>query len=615
MKTYILRLNLHGSLLVGGQASSFLVDASTARLPSGAPFIPASAVKGALRIEFERLARCIDPDVCYPDVAGGCSEKECLACSVFGSPRSEGKLRFYDAFLDESLLPVFQEKKTAGKGYCVRTGVTISRKRKTAEDKLLYDAEVLIPFLPACGFLTRVEARRELTLDEERFFKAAVTTLRGIGRSKSRGLGRLEAVITDEECTTRPAVPETVRQEPATCLRLTLVPKENILVGGLKTKNNFLDGLDYITGANVRGAVAAGFAAVLPGKWQDGEFRRAFLSEPALFSDFYPAVADCASLPIPFSARTCKSSPDLQKKENSHGTRDILIASTLVKLLRQSGVTVVLEDSCHCKMPLRVLSGYRSVNGSSLETSLGSTLNTKTAINRKRWQSAEAKLYTLQLLLAGREDDEETRPCFKGTVTGISPALSQFLVNMNGKELLIGGARSRGFGRVQVKLSTPENAPSPAKLKKSLEEFSSLIKSNLQKQGIFSMRGFNLADLVFFSLTLHSDLSLPAGDLKTELLWEVSRKLGVDGLNLEKAIMRTGFRGGYNSALGIRKELVPVVLAGSAFVFSMPNASLSDDVFQAAAGLEQTGLGCLREEGFGRAGFCDPFHIKKISQE
>ncbi len=622
MKTYLLRLNLYGSLLVGGQVSSLLVDTATARYTSGVPYIPASAVKGSLRIEFERLARHVYPDVCSPDTSSGCQGKKCLACSVFGSPCNEGKLRFYDAVLDETLQPLFQKRadearsfQSTGRGYSVRTGVTISRKRKVAEDKLLYDAEVLIPFLPACGFLTRVDAREALTEDEEKFFRAAIKTLRGIGRSKSRGLGRIEAVIEEEKEFDLPAAPGSGRFEQAACLHLTLVPRENILVGGLKTQNNFLDGQDYITGANVRGAVAAGFAASLPGKWEDGDFRQAFLSEPALFSDFYPAAAGHNSLPVPFSARTCKAFPGLRKGEGSHGTRDILIAASLVKLLRQCGVTVVLEDSCHCGMALRGISGYYCTGGSDAKTGPGSILSTKTAINRKRWQSAEGKLYTLQLMNAGQDYDEVVRLCFTGTVTGATPALNKYLESLEGKELFIGGARSRGFGRVQVQVTPFDAALCPSDIKVAKERFSSIIRNCLQDMGIDSLRGYKLADLAFFSLTLQSDLLLPPGDLKEELLRELSFKLGVSDLYLEKAIVRTGFRGGYNSAIAIRKELAPVIRAGSAFVFSVPLGALSDEVYVSAVDLERNGLGCQREEGFGRVVFCDSFHIDRINQK
>ncbi|MEM2913998.1 MAG: RAMP superfamily CRISPR-associated protein, partial [Candidatus Bathyarchaeia archaeon] len=212
MEKIRLTITVRYSMLIGGQTSSSLADINTAREEGGAPIIPASALKGALRIEFERLAAGLGKQICHlnrPEDA--CKPNSpCLACQLFGSPGREGKLRFQDARLKGDLRKLFTKEdrpqvepaKPTGKGYAVRPGVAINRIRKIAEENMLFTSETVAPYQMAIYgsssplvFSSEVEVTGTLNPEEFKLLQAAVLSLQSVGAGKSRGLGHLEAKI------------------------------------------------------------------------------------------------------------------------------------------------------------------------------------------------------------------------------------------------------------------------------------------------------------------------------------------------------------------------------------------------------------------------------------
>ena len=153
MKAFKLKLRIKSSLLVGGYNSPGLFDLATARDPNGVPLIPASAIKGALRIEFEKIAKldCENRICNMPDNPCG-TENPCIVCSIFGSPGLEGKLRFHEAKISEDLQKLFSKRegsgyKPTGLGYATRYGVAISRKRRSAVENMLFNVETISQFI------------------------------------------------------------------------------------------------------------------------------------------------------------------------------------------------------------------------------------------------------------------------------------------------------------------------------------------------------------------------------------------------------------------------------------------------------------------------------------
>ena len=647
-KSWKLKVKVRTSLLVGGQTSPVLVDAATARYPSGLPIIPASALKGALRIEFERLARLAqqhgligkEPAICdagTPDNACGRGANRCIVCQIFGTPGAEGKLRFQDAKItDNALIRLFVKGRERAEqadiplpaGYDVRPGVAINRSRKTAAERLLFISEMLTPFLPDCIFEAEVEGDNMSEL-EERLLKEAAQSLKAIGGDKSRGLGQVEVsldeVAQEGAHTTQGTSTASVSNQTLS-LQLTLTPTEYLRVSAVKVANNFLDAYDFLPGSSVRGAVARTFAlsSHCPQRWEDKEFRQAFLKQPALFTEFYPTNASVPAKPIPLSVRTCKRFPgfrhitkeeaEREGKQQSHGAKDILIAATIIRLLRKAGIPAALEDRCkYCSSMLKELGGYY-INTTTPVEGVAHRMHTKTAINRQRGTSAEGQLYSYELVNAKLEHLESQRPRFIGKLVNLTPALYQHLQSLNGQFLLIGGARLRGYGKVKL---TVESLPSDEQLqewKERMEKMTNLVRTPVLE--IISETGRkDLESRIFFSLTLISDLMLPPTNWEQELVKEVKTRLGIDQeLTLELAICLTGCRGGYNEAMGMRKELMPVIVRGSAFLFSFYQED-KGNILNAIPALLQQGMGLRREEGFGRVSFCDPFHLERTQQK
>ena len=257
MEKLRLTFSVRHSLLIGGQTSSLLADIATAREPGGAPVIPASAVKGALRIEFERLAAGLSKRVCHlshPENA--CNPDQlCLACVLFGSPSHEGKLRFHDARLGGKLRELFTHEerpkmhpaRPTGQGYFIRPGVAISRSRKAAEEDMLFASEIVTP-LPSNGsedmliFSAEVEVIGTLEQEEWELLRLASESLQSIGADKSRGLGHLRARIEkmQEDNAASVISQSRIRKD----VMITLVPLEQVRVSGVKVANNFLESLE-----------------------------------------------------------------------------------------------------------------------------------------------------------------------------------------------------------------------------------------------------------------------------------------------------------------------------------------------------------------------------------
>lgn len=652
MSKYIIKIKVRSSLLIGGYYSSLLVDSATARTSQGEPVIPASALKGALRIEMERLARAQQKGVCLgSDPASSCGvvEDPCLVCILFGSPGLVGKLRFYDARLEElaaGFFTSFEEGASApgrSSGYGVRNGVTISRRRRVAEEGQLYDMEVLSSFFPELVFQAPLDLLEDLEEEEMKYLEAAVVSLPALGGKKTTGLGHLKAWLElGQEYPQEERPPEESshdgggdKREDRVSLaegeyvfQLTLLPQEMLRAGGLKTKESFFEGLDFIPGSAVRGALAREYSRFLTQGWDSPDFKEEFLIEPIRFSDFYPSKRERPyARPVPLSLRTCKVFPGFKfrespqdKKSASHGCRDILLESAAVKILNRKGYPLILDDRCPvkgCGQAMVNLSGYYSPgdNNEDGKNNLFTRFNTKTAINRKRWQSEEGKLYTYELM-EPVSPREESPLVFSGTLSGVKGKTAPCIEGLNGREILVGGARSRGLGRVMVQVDPPQFDSPSIEGKKARERMDSFTRTMNNYLSPFIGELYPddpLENHSFFTITLLSDLVLPPGPWDQELCRELSLHLGIprEDLNLEKAMLRSGYRGGYNLLLGIPKDFFPVISRGSAFVFSLPRKwREKDEFFQATLPLTYDGIGLLREEGLGKAVFCDPIHLK-----
>lgn len=225
--TFSLTATVDSALCVGaGGSSGSLSDKPILKNSDGRLVIPASQLKGRLRHECEKLARGLGWPICESPVAermcpqwaklpGNTSEqpsdeqllfkresqyklkkipgythhpnqRHCLVCQLFGNPSLPARLSLSDLVCTERAENVPD---------VLRPGVTINRRRRTAEEKKLYFVETS-PANAALAFegTLTLSPAWPLENDETRHFAMAllVTGLKhvfALGGSKSAGLG------------------------------------------------------------------------------------------------------------------------------------------------------------------------------------------------------------------------------------------------------------------------------------------------------------------------------------------------------------------------------------------------------------------------------------------
>lgn len=177
----IMRFGVHSGLHTMGDRAELWTDKALAVdwHDPPRPVVPATSIKGWLRENAERALRGLGQEACdgsQPATVCG----RCVVCRVFGAPRMRSPLRFEDAVLEEPITDV-------------RTGVSLSRYRRTAYEERLFSTEVAWSktlTARASGLLPgREEAAQAMAL-----LWLAASMGSALGAARSRGLGgvRLE---------------------------------------------------------------------------------------------------------------------------------------------------------------------------------------------------------------------------------------------------------------------------------------------------------------------------------------------------------------------------------------------------------------------------------------
>lgn len=642
-----IRIIIKTSLLIGGYRSSAFIDKVTATNSLGIPIIPASAIKGALRIEFERLLRVgTEAEICDSSTPGTmCTDVDnlCFACKLFGGVFNQGKLRFSDGLLESKEWENFFKEQ---RGFVCRTGTGISRKLGTVKEKMLFDKEIIEPFMDNLTFLADIEGGESLTEDEKDYFKCAVKSLEAIGGEKSRGLGWIEATIEENNTISQVHNKLNLNSDTYTdTLLVKLIPKEPIRVSFTKTSSYFYETLGYIPGSTLRGAMAK----YVGDRWGYGvdKFIKFFLQSPVVFSNLYPAERDIRAKgiakPIPISARTCKAYPGFEvyrddahlDEEHKHGSKDILIMSFLSRLISEkAGFSLPFKEKCeYCESSLKNISGFNLTYSSEIRDTPRRVI-TKNAVNRKLFTSKEGALYSYESMdpVYDASRKKEAPLVFSGLlkvpeISGISNDLRELMeILLSIKEINIGGRKNVGFGKAEIIIEDYIIDSKHTLQKRYLELNQEIGKCGIE---LIDMLGLNSSlpnksidgrfkmlaegklsesDQSYFTISLTSELILPEPDFKSFLEKQFGEKV-----QLQECLIDTHRVGGWNSAMNIQKELYTTLSKGSVFLFSIP-ASFYDEHIDDIYSLNKKGIGLKNYEGFGQFEFCDEFHYKKIFQ-
>ncbi|WP_414529048.1 RAMP superfamily CRISPR-associated protein [Nodularia chucula] len=203
LQTYSITAVIDTALCIGaGASSAYLADKPIVRNAEDNLLIPASQLKGRLRHECEKIARGLKWPICYSPnpqtmcparvgltedfarteyiISEDAEQHHCLICQIFGNPVLPSRIILDDLICEEEPdnLPEV-----------IRPGVTINRRRRTAEENRLY-------FLETSPANTQLRFTGNIYLSNAPIYAgslilAGLRHINALGGSKSAGLGWL----------------------------------------------------------------------------------------------------------------------------------------------------------------------------------------------------------------------------------------------------------------------------------------------------------------------------------------------------------------------------------------------------------------------------------------
>ena len=623
-KHWKITATIDSALCIGDSGSSdTAADKATVKTTDGKLYIPASTLKGIWRHACEAIARGEKHFVCNsPRAENMCPrpkeklvnentkamrDNHCIICQIFGSPKLESKIFISDLIHDTNL-----EIETTA----IRSGVTINRNRRVAEDQRLYFTETSLPNA-RFKFSGDVLLSNNITDEQIELLTAGLKYIHAIGSGKTRGLGWL--TITKENKTSvgaisesRPSETESLQiSDDFTELSLQVTLNSPIITGGRKPSGQAVEALNYIRGGLIRGALANELLADLENNKPDTDFQNLFTEDnAAIFRHCTPATNV-----LPATAVSCKDTPGFRADgKQKHGVFD-----TLIERIISEKANWMYQPKCPtCCGRVESHSGfYDDATGSHKERRLNTRLLTRVAINRKRKVAEEGLLYHLTaidpvIVKSGKTDsqkEEKSKPVvLHGSVrvpSGLGQKVAQTLEH---KVMRLGGGSSRGLGHVSIAV---QNKSSPEPLSERIKNFNKALSEVWQAYKCLPNTSIGQCEGNYFTINLQSEAILTAEDGWQRSMVLTERMLqDMAACDSELTCVRSfasyGYAGGWNAAWKLPKETELITNIGSVFVFHTPDI---EPWLSALQELENIGIGNRREEGYGQITICDPFHL------
>ncbi len=540
------------SLFVGGYtASDGQSTGDTARDGRGF-LVPGSVLKGALRESALRLVRGAEID-------------EEILVTLFGDEYQlrAGKLR---------LGPLYAGDACAQPS--LRHHVTLDRATRQAADKRLFQNRVTPAGLRFEGVLEMLE---ELTDDESALLRSAVEITAQVGGGRGRGLGLVTVELSDKAVETAGG-PETDHEKAVEGPEAILVleAREPLQLGAVKDLSNIEPTGEVLDGSAVRGAVAAMLARIVEESERDEVLELVLGGEaPVVFGSGFPSGAEAVPAP-----RT------LQVPKGAGAAADRAVALCLEVLGVGAGSGTKKGDMksakgtwvrCHerwgrFRVPLRTI--------------------TRTARNPIDGRASSGQLFSIQVVDPVPEGGAEKALLrFYVPVKG-TPAQLGWVVRAAGRGLLVGGTRSRGFGRVEL---VAVEQPTLAELAGRHARW----VASLCERGAEAARA--RATGVLLAL---GPVALSPPRLEDALARHRLRLIGGDA--------RRDLHGGWNTRRKLPRTILGCYAAGSTFLVATMDES---SALPRLESLEQKGLGPGRPDGWGRLVACHPIHLDCCEKE
>ncbi|ARV60595.1 CRISPR-associated RAMP protein Csx10 [Nostocales cyanobacterium HT-58-2] len=398
-----------------------------------------------------------------------------------------------------------------------------------------------------------------------------------------------------------------------------------LAIGRQKPGGSISEAESYIPGSVIRGAIAAHILNQANTSITDGDnFYELFLGEsPAIFQNAYPATIEEGKQTrgqsevkvLPATALSSKIKSGFKSKPNDPKHNGVF--DTLIDRFCAEGYGQLYDPNCPTE---RRVDGDRVDNFTGFYSqlkekyyghSVTSRLLTRTGINRRRATSEERVLYSIEVLNES-QDNRQISIIYTGAILvadELAESLQEFIKNHK-EDLRLGGATSRGLGRVKITPKPPvELKP---KVTDKIKQFNDKLRQRwCQWKNIF---GNPIKDLLenrdYFTLDLQADAILIDNWRRTtvissEMLQQFTA-VSDSSLQLHAAYSSYDYRSGWNSAWGLMKDMELITNKGSVYLFSTAEKDLWS---KALEDLEVKGVGDHTCEGFGQVQICNPFHL------
>jgi CRISPR/Cas system CSM-associated protein Csm3 (group 7 of RAMP superfamily) len=605
-----LEIHLKGPLLVGGgHAAALGVDATTAvRFQEGrwVPYIPGSALRGAVRQQLEALLSGVGQAVSgpYPVAAGGSTSSPADAVALlFGhsgpdgsrTGSKEGKVRFGDGMPNDAT--------EAAERLTVRPHVSIDDHRGTAEDQKLFFREVADVGGEVLVFTAELDVDDDLSEEHRRWLKAAAETTSALGAAKASGGGAIEIHWQDDGSSQGALVsgdPTT-----ATRARLTLRLLEPAHYGDGGPLGNYHGTRTFLPGATVRGAIAWTLLRAKRTTPESQGFQALFLDEerPVGFGDALVGQGGSAGgngMPgiVPVTRR---------RTRDAAGARTIdVLAAELARQrvnqeLAQRGQGTYLQAAA----------GDRKLDPIDSRPAPGllRRVRTRVSIDRHSATAAEGRLFSIEQLepwsmeVAG-DTSSRSRPVeLVATVEGLTPPAAELLARVEGLTMFVGGRRNHGLGKVELEVQFLTSAgvdveEAVARAEALREQEAAAVASLARRAGLEPLA--DDGDTTPLALVATTDF-VPEEEGDDPL------RAWAEAGSPARRFLEGGLVGGYDQRRGHDgraaeeplKTLQPTVGAGSVFVYRLPGSQLAPLLERVLPELSR-GIGRCRESGCGR---------------
>lgn len=383
----------------------------------------------------------------------------------------------------------------------------------------------------------------------------------------------------------------------------------------------------YIGGGQLRGALA-GLKRFAFGEEQaelDRLLGTATMAGVNFPNCYLTSDLERPSFPIPCTAETCKRGrgfiSDKDKDAGPHGVADTLLMQLAYDRVARDGnrwrIPLAFQYKCptcgHRTESYPRVVEYRG-KGRYVEPRLSTHRQTRVAINRARQTAEDGLLYSVRAI------DEGSRFVGLMEIDDERAALAQRWLPKIDR---LGGRTSRGFGRVSV---TTVFTPKDTSLADRLNVFNEQYRKFQTELFEIAVDPPPLETRSLFTVNLRSDavlrdeLGLPTLRFDEKMLDEAFSEAATSddsrassGISLIAQFALSQHISGWQTAWQLPKEVILGAQMGGLYVFATDVTT--DDggttkLIRRLESLQASGIGEMREDGYGQIVVCDPFHLE-----